>query len=77
MGCACNPSNAARVLCRMDDNIVGAQDLLFSSCLRGILVSECPEFWFQGSALAVRSWLEVVKPGEKEEDEEEGGPDAC
>lgn len=40
-------------------------------CSRGALN------FVSGSALAVRSWLEVVKPGEKEEDEEEGGPDAC
>lgn len=63
----------------MGDNVVGAQVLLFSSCIRGIFVSGVPS-----STLAVRSWLEVVKPGEEvkpaeeeDEDEEEGGPDAC
>lgn len=45
-----------------------------SFCFRG-----SPEFLFQGSALVVRSWLEVVKPGEEEEEEneEKGEPDAC
>lgn len=62
----------------MGDNVVGTQVLLFSSCIRRIFVLRVP-----CSALAVRSWLEVVKPGEEvkraeeeEEDEEEGGPDA-
>lgn len=64
MGCACTPRNAARVPARMVLTMV----LGSRSCS---LVQALEEFLFQGSL--VQLWLEVVKPGEEEEEE---GPDA-
>lgn len=69
MGCACNPQQCSR------SPMPGWMPMLLGPRICS-LVHALEEFLFQGSGLAVRSWLEVVKPGEKEEDEEEGGPDA-